>query len=148
MLNLKQGECMATRKFQFRVTGGYESAKNDVSSLLFEHLVNNEWREYDPANYAAGFLVLLYAILNCQHMYFRVNAAERGLQLKSVKGTLEAEADNDWKMQMLHIPFDGQLVGGAPAKDDEAYIVERMTHCPVSVNLKAAPDMRTSIRFV
>ncbi|MCI0505451.1 MAG: OsmC family protein [Gammaproteobacteria bacterium] len=139
---------MATRKFQFRVTGRYESKKNDVSSLLFEHLVNSEWREYDSASYAAGFLVLLYAILNCQHMYFRVNAAERGLQLKSVKGTLEAEANNDWEMQKLHIHFDGQLLNGAPAKDDEAYIVERMTHCPVSVNLKAAPDTRTTIRFI
>lgn len=138
---------MTMRKFQFRINAKYESSENTVTSLVFEHQVKNEWQQYDATNYNAGFLVLLYAILNCQHMYFRVNAAERGLQLKSAQGKLEVEANNDWEMQKLHIHMEGQLVTGTANADDEAYIIERMTHCPVSVNLKPAPDMRTTIQF-
>ena len=138
---------MSNHKFQFRLSSHYEAENNDVSKLLFEYLVDHEWKEYDPTNYAAGFLVLLYAIFNCQHMYFRVNAAERGLQLKSAKGTLDAETNSDWELQKLHIHFDGQLVSGVTSKEDEAYITERMTHCPVSVNIKAVPDMKASIRL-
>lgn len=138
---------MTMRKFQFRLTARYESTENSVTSLLFEHQVKNEWQQYDPANYAAGFLVFLYALLNCQHLYFRVNAAERGLQLKSAQGLLKVEANNDWEMQKMHIHMEGLLVTGAPGADDEAYIIERMSHCPVSVNLKAVPDTRTTIQF-
>jgi len=118
-----------------------------VSKLIFEHLVDQEWTVYDLANYAAGFPILLYAIFNCQHMYFRINAAERGLQLGSAKGTLEVEAGDGWEIRKLYIHFDGQLVSGIPGKDDETYILDHMTHCPVSVNLKAVPDMQASIHF-
>ena len=138
---------MGSYKFQFRLSCRYRSKKNLVANLLFEHLVDNEWVVYDPANYAAGFLILLYAVFNCQHLYFRVNAAERGLQLKSAKGELEAEVNDDWEIQKLTIHFDGQLESGRPVKDDEDYILERMTQCPVSVNLKTPPDMRVSISF-
>lgn len=139
---------MAMRKFQFRLSARYESQENTVTHLLFEHKVDREWREYDPTNHAAGFLMLLYAILNCQHMYFRLNAAERGLQLRSAKATLEVEANHDWEMQKLHIHMAGQLAAGSPGQDDKAYIIERMTHCPVSVNLKSVPDMQTSVDFI
>lgn len=138
---------MSDHKFQFRLSCQYESEKNDVSKLLFEHLVGHEWKEYDPANYAAGFLVLLYAIFSCQHMYFRINAAERGLQLESATGTLDVETNDEWEMQKLYIHFNGQLKSGTPEKDDEAYIAERMNHCPVSVNIKPVPNMQASIRF-
>ena len=138
---------MSNHKFQFRLSSYYESEKNDVSKILFEHLVDQEWKEYDPTNYAAGFLVLLYAIFNCQHMYFRVNAAERGLQLKSAKGTLEVATNEVWEIQKLYIHFDGVLVSGVPSKDDEQYIVQRLSHCPVSVNIKAIPDMKASVHI-
>ena len=138
---------MSSHKFQFRLSSQYESEKNDVSRLLFEHLVDGEWKEYDPSNYAAGFLILLYAIFNCQHLYFRVNAAECGLQLGSAKGTFKIETNKEWEIQKLHIHFDGQLVSGTPSKDNEVYIVERMAHCPVSVNIKSIPDLQPSIRF-
>ncbi|WP_455201932.1 OsmC family protein [Kaarinaea lacus] len=138
---------MSNRKFQFRLSSQYKSEKNDVSKLLFEHLVDSEWQEYDPTNYAAGFLVLLYALFNCQHLYFRVNAAERGLQLKSARGTLDVETNKDWEIQKFHIHFEGLLNSGVPGKDDEDFIVERLAHCPVSVNIKPIADMQASIRF-
>jgi hypothetical protein len=138
---------MGDHKFQFRLSCRYRSKKNLVANLVFEHLVDNEWVVYDPANYAAGFLILLYAVFNCQHLYFRVNAAERGLQLNSAKGRLEVEANENWEIQKLTIRFDGQLVAGTPKKDDEKFIVERMAWCPVSVNLKAVPDTQVSIGF-
>lgn len=138
---------MTIRKFQFRLSARYESPENTVTSFLIEHQLKNEWQLYDSTNYNAGFLILLYAILNCQHMYFRVNTAEQGLQLKSAQGTLEVEANNEWEMQKLRIHMEGHLIGGTPGPEAEAYIIERMTHCPVSVNLKAVPDMRTTIAF-
>lgn len=138
---------MSMRKFQFRLFAQYESQENTVTHLLFEHQVGHEWREYDPANHAAGFLMLLYAILNCQHMYFRVNAAERGLQLRSANAKMEVETNSDWEMQKLHIHIAGDLVAGTPTADDEAYIVERMAHCPVSVNLAVIPDSQTSVQL-
>jgi len=138
---------MAMRKFKFRLSARYESPDNTVTSFLIEHQLKNEWQQYDSTNYNAGFLILLYAILNCQHMYFRVNAAEQGIQLQSTRGTLDVEANDDWEMQSLRIHMEGQLISGKPDPEVEVYIIERMTHCPVSVNLKPVPDMRTTIEF-
>ncbi|WP_455365519.1 OsmC family protein [Kaarinaea lacus] len=138
---------MSMREFQFRLSADYDSPDNKVAGLLFEYQVNNEWQVYDPTNYAAGFLVLLYAILNCQHTYFRANATERGLQLQSAKAILEVTANNDWEIKKLRIHVDGQLAAGKPTDDDKIYIVERMSHCPVSVNLATIADAQTTIQF-
>ncbi|MGD8567783.1 MAG: hypothetical protein PVJ39_06825 [Gammaproteobacteria bacterium] len=138
---------MTKHTIKFRLHCDYKTEKNDVVSLLFEHQVKNQWQEYDPHNHAKGFLILLYAIFNCQHLYFRINAAERGIQLKCADGALEAETDDHWRLQKLHIHFDTQLASTIPTNDDEAYIVDRMMHCPVSINIKAPVDMRTTLHF-
>ena len=139
---------MSDRKFRFRLFAEYESKDNNVSSLTFEHLVKHGWQEYDPRNYSAGFLMLLYALLNCQHMYFRLNAAERGIILKSSTGSLEAETSENWELQKLHIQFDAQVLSGNPSGSDKDYIISRMMLCPVSVNIKSIPDAETTINFV
>jgi hypothetical protein len=134
--------------FQFRLHSEYASAKNDVASLQFEHHVKNGWQLYEPRDYTAGFLVLLYAIFNCQHLYFRVNAAERGIQLTSADGFLTAVTDDQWHLQKLHIHFDAVQASGNAAEGDEDYIIERMEHCPVSVNIKRPTDTKVTLRFL
>ena len=37
---------------------------------------------------------------------------------------------------------------GTPAPGDVDYIVERMQHCPVSINLKDVADSRTAVDFI
>ena len=139
----------ASHSFQFRLHCEYESAKNDVASLVFEHHVKGEWKVYDPRDYTAGFLVLLYAIFNCQHLYFRINAAERGIQLASADGLLTAVTDDQWRLQKLQIHFDAKPDSGSPAEGDEAYIIDRMEHCPVSVNIKRpTTDTKVTLRFL
>ena len=91
--------------------------------------------------------MFVYAILNCQHLYMRTNAAERGFVLSSASGTIDVLTAEDWRMKRLHIRFEGQLASGAPSSDDIAYIVERMRHCPASVNLLEPPDTQTELRL-
>ena len=143
---------MIARKFQFRMRSEYQTVEdnaisNKVSKLVFEHLVNQQWQEYDPRNFAGGFLVLLYAILNCQHTYFRANATEQGIGLNSCEGSLIAETNADWELLSMHINFDAKLAAGNPTQKDSEYIVDRMRQCPVSVNLKSIPDLKTTINF-
>lgn len=139
---------MTKHTIKFRLHCDYQTEKNDVASLLFEYQEKNQWREYDPHNHVKGFMILLYAIFNCQHLYFRTNAAERGIQLKSADGVLEAETDDQWRLQKLHIHFDTQLAVGIPTHEDEIYIIDRMKRCPVSVNIKIPADMQTTLHFL
>ena len=78
-------------------------------------------------------------------MYMRLNCAERGLPLASADGTIDVRADADWVVQQLHVAFTGMLKSGTPAQADLDYIVDRMKHCPVSTNLREAPDTRTTL---
>ena len=41
---------------------------------------------FDLNSGSAGFLIFVYAVLNCQHMYMRLNCAERGLLLDTAEG--------------------------------------------------------------
>jgi len=51
-------------------------------------------------------------------------------------------------VQKLHVHFQGQVQSGAPAAGDVDYIVDRMRHCPVSINLREVADSRTAVDFV
>jgi len=138
---------MSDRKFKFRLSAEYETEKNDISSLIIEHWVDHQWREYDPRKFAAGFLIFLYAVFDCQHMHFAINAAQRGIALSASTGTLEAQTNDIWELQKLHIHFDAQLRSGTPGAEDQHYIVDRMSHCPVSVNLKPISDLKVTLNF-
>lgn len=51
-------------------------------------------------------------------------------------------------MQRLHLQFDARLASGRPSADDIDYIIERMQHCPVSVNLRHVADSKTVLAFL
>ncbi len=139
---------MSEHAFQMRLECGYERPDNTVTGLRVQNLEKGAWTDFELNFAQPGFLIFVYAVLNCQHMYMRTNAAERGLLLASARGAIAVLADSQWAVQKLHVHFEAQLHSGTPADGDVEYIVERMRHCPVSINLKAVSDGRTSVDFI
>jgi len=139
---------MSKHKFNLRLSCHYEGDDNRVSDLAVEVLVDGEWQPLDLNVGSPGFLLFVYTMFTCQHMYLRTNAAERGLLLESAVGTIEVDAGEEWMLERLHLNFDARLASGSPSTDDVDYIAGRMQQCPVSKNLKLPDDSRTQLRFV
>jgi uncharacterized OsmC-like protein len=135
---------MSERSFQMRLDCRYAAPDNSIAELSVEQFLDGAWQPFDLSVRSPGFQVFVYAILTCQHMYFRANCAERGLNLTSAKGTVEVLTDEDWVLRRLRVAFTGRLRSGTPSEPVIQYIAGRMGQCPVSINLKAVPE--TSIR--
>jgi len=73
---------MNERHFQMRLHGQYQEPENSVASLRVEIFAEEEWQMFDLNSGSAGFLIFVYAMLSCQHLYMRLNCAERGLLLE------------------------------------------------------------------
>ena len=86
---------MSERNFSMRLKSTYEGDKNTVAGLDVEHEVNGEWQPLGLGLASPGFDIFVYAVCACQHMYFRVNCAERGLVLNSSEGSIIIGADRD-----------------------------------------------------
>jgi hypothetical protein len=125
----------------------YRQPDNKVAELRMQILEKGDWKPFTLSAEQPGFLIFVYAVLNCQHMYMRTNAAERGLLLDAARGSIEVLADRDWVIQKLSVRFAAALQSGAPAPGDIDYIVGRMRHCPVSINLKDVADSHTTVEF-
>ncbi len=138
---------MSEHRFQMRLSCRYAQPDNTVAELAVENLVEGEWQPFELGFKSPGFLIFVYGILNCQHLYMRTNAAERGFALESADGSIEVTASQDWVLQQLNVHFDARLQSGAPGAEDVDYIVDRMRHCPVSVNLRDVADSRTTLAF-
>lgn len=139
---------MTERRFRLRLRCGYETPDNKPAGLQVEQFGDERWHPFELGFATPGFDAFVYTILNCQHLYLRVNAAERGLVLHSAEGSVDVTADENWLMRSLHVDFVARLATGRPDDGDVAHIVERMRHCPVSTNLRDVPDTRTDVRFV
>ena len=139
---------MAKHSFKMRLSCRYERPDNTVAKLTVENLEDNEWQDFELDFTQPGFLIFVYAIFNCQHLYMRTNAAERGLLLDTASGSIDVVADNDWVLQKLHVRFEARLEAGNPTSEDKGYIIDRMQHCPVSMNIKDIADSRTLLDFV
>ena len=135
---------MNERHFQMRLHGQYQEPENSIASLRVEIFAEEEWVVFDLNSGSAGFLIFVYAILNCQHMYMRLNCAERGLLLDTAEGYIHVTTTEDWLLSGLRVEFTAKLRAGAPQQDDPGYIVERMENCPVSrnINYKASGHTR------
>ena len=139
---------MAKHSFKMRLNCRYETSDNTVAKLKVENFEDDEWHDFELGFKLPGFLIFVYAILNCQHLYMRTNAGERGLLLDSASGSIDILADDDWALQKLHIHFEARLAAGKPSTEDTEYIIDRMQHCPVSINIKDIPDSRILLDFV
>ena len=138
-------EAVSEHIFKLRLSCSYADPDNSVASLGVEVFGSDGWEPFELGTGTAGFLIFVYAVFNCQHMYMRLNCAERGLLLASANGTLDIRANADWVVQQMHIGFTGKLKSGTPAQNDLDYIVDRMKHCPVSMNTREVPDSRTTL---
>ena len=139
---------MSERHFQMRLHGTYQEPENSVASLRVEIFVEEEWQMFDLNSGSAGFLIFVYAILNCQHMYMRLNCAERGLLLETAEGYIHVTTTEDWLLSGLRVEFTGNLRSGTPAQDDLDYIIGRMENCPVSRNLDYRASGHTRLVLV
>lgn len=134
--------------FKMRLNCRYTDSANNVEQLRVENFLDNEWQALDLNIKSPGFDIFTYAIFTCQHMYFRLNAAERNLTLDSSEGTIIVGTDNHRAIQTLHVDFTGKLKSGEADDDTIEYIKKRMDLCPVSVNLKNIADRKISVSFV
>jgi hypothetical protein len=126
-----------------RLKCGYSGSSNDIAELDVEHMVNGQWEEFDLCVTSPGFEIFVYAIFTCQHMYMRVNCAERCLQLASIEGNIAVSADEAWNLETLQVAFSGKLARGAADQEDIEYIISRMKQCPVSQNIREVPGAET-----
>jgi hypothetical protein len=138
---------MSKFTFQLLLHSSYLNDKNDIDELHVEHLVNDNWEKLDLNIYSLGFDIFMYAILNCQHMYFRNNAAEYGLVLESSEGLITVIADKHRSIETLNIEFKGKLKKGEPTKEIVDSITARMELCPVSINLRDITNNHISASF-
>ena len=139
---------MSERNFNMRLKSTYEGDTNTIASLEVEHRVKGEWQPLDLGIASPGFDIFVYAIFACQHRFFRVNCAERKLVLNSAEGSIVIGADKSWNMEILKIHFSGQLGSGQVSPGDIDYIVSRMKQCPVSLNIREAPDTESTITLI
>ena len=133
--------------FQMLLHSSYTNDENDIDQLHVEHLVDDNWQELTLSTSSLGFDIFMYASLNCQHMYFRNNAAEYGLVLDSSEGLMTVIADEHRSIQSLHVDFKGKIKKGIANDDIVDSIIARMNLCPVSINLKDILDRKTTVVF-
>jgi len=138
---------MGERSFEMRLFCRYEEPDNSVAELDVKSFEDGEWRDFDLSTVTPGFLIFVYAVFTCQHLYLRSNCAERGLVLESTSGSIHMLADEDWKLRRVRIRFEGKLKSGISSPEDVAYIVGRMTQCPVSKNIREVADSETSVHL-
>jgi hypothetical protein len=138
---------MSERDFSMRLFSRYEGTENDVTDLRVQVFEDEQWKDFDLNVRSAGFLVFVYAVFTCQHLYLRTNAAERGLQIDAAKGTIHIVTGQDWDLRTLRIAFEVKLRSGKAAQDDVDYIIGRMKQCPVSRNIRELEDEQTVVSF-
>ena len=133
--------------FQMLLKSHYKGDENDIDQLHVEHLVEDNWQELDLDIKSPGFDIFMYAILTCQHMFFKNNAAEYGLILDSSEGLITVIADEHRSIESLHADFKGKVKKGTTNAEIEKSITARMELCPVSINLKDIPDRVITVNF-
>ena len=138
---------MTDLTFQMLLHCHYTNDENDIDQQVVEHLVDDNWQELVLSNNSPGFDIFMYAILTCQHMFFRSNAAEYGLVLSSSEGLITIIADEHRSIRSLHVDFKGKLKKGIAKAEMVDSIVARMDLCPVSINLKDILDRKTTVVF-
>ena len=138
---------MNKHTFNLRLAADYDASDNSITSLEVQVLNENNWEILELDTTTPGFLVYVYSIFTCQHMFLRTNATERKLAFSSSRGELLVEASEDWLLEKVFVMFSVNLADGTATEDDTSYIISRMQQCPVSKNLPRDIDTHTSIEF-
>jgi len=138
---------MSKHIFNLRMNTVYASSENDIAVLDVEVMDDNEWKTLDLDTRTPGFLIYVYSIFTCQHMYLRTNGIERELSFASSSGSILVEASEEWQLEKIHVGFSVKLASGDADEDDTNYIISRMQQCPVSRNLPHNLDTETHVSF-
>ncbi len=136
---------MSDLTFQMLLQCHYTGDNNEIDTLHVEHLIDDSWQALDLNICTPGFDVFMYAILSCQHMYFRNNATEYGLVLDSCEGLITVIADKHRSITTLNVEFKGEVKSGEVTPHIIDSISARMKLCPVSINLKDIKENRVSV---
>jgi hypothetical protein len=127
----------------------YEGDKNNLASRKVEQLADDgAWKSLEINNDSPGFLIFVYSLLTCQHLYMFTNAAEHGLLLQSAEGTLLLEISEAWMLANLLVDFTVKLRAGTPTPEIVEDIRHRMNQCPVSRNINSSGPHETRLHFV
>ncbi|HGG61270.1 MAG TPA: hypothetical protein ENK26_15375 [Gammaproteobacteria bacterium] len=138
---------MTDRHFRLRLHCNYHGEQNEPDDLTVEVWASEQWQPLQLDVSTPGFLMFVYTMLTCQHMYLRANAAERNLVLANAEGAIHVIANSEWELLSIEVDFDVTLQSGEPSTDDKEYIISRMLVCPVSKNLREGVEKRTKVRF-
>jgi hypothetical protein len=138
---------MSKHIFKLRMNTTYTSSENVIDSLHVEMLEDNKWKTLDLNTGTPGFVVYVYSIFTCQHMFLRTNGTERKLVYASSSGNILVEAGEEWFLEKIDVSFNVMLASGKPDNDDVSYIISRMQQCPVSKNLPQNLETHTRVEF-
>jgi len=133
--------------FNIRLTAAYESSENKLGAMEVQVLGENGWEALDLNTMTPGFLIYVYSMFTCQHLFLRTNATERGLVLSTAQGEIRVEASEDWLLEIVEVKFSVQLASGEADAADVDYIISRMKQCPVSKNLPQNIEIQTHVDF-
>lgn len=138
---------MSTLTFQMLQHTRYIGEKNNIDQIHVEHLVDDEWQQLEMDNYSHGFDSFMFALINCQQTYFRMNAAEYGLVLSSSDGFITVICDEHRRIDTLNVEIRGKLLKGEATQEMIDSITARMALCPVSINLMEFRENHTAVSF-
>ena len=136
---------MSKHIFNLRLSAAYESSDNKLASLDVQVLGDDGWVPLDLNTMTPGFLIYVYSMFTCQHLYLRTNAAERDLTLATARGEILVEASEDWFLEKVDVKFKLELAAGEADAAAIDYIISRMKQCPVSKNLPPDIDILTRV---
>ena len=138
---------MTDRFFSLRLNCTYEGADNNVDDLTIEVLNDGTWESLDLSTRSPGFQLFINGLFSCQHLYMRINSAERNIVLGVASGEFDVVTDETWHIKDVKVTFNANLKSGSPTQDDIEYIKERMKHCPVSSNLPESIQIEKTVVF-
>lgn len=138
---------MNDRHFHIKLAATYSSNDNLIDDLSITQLIDNKWEAIELDNRSGGFMLYINGLLSCQHLYLRTNAAERDIVLSSLAGEMQIVAGEFWDIKTIDLHFEAKIKSGTASDNDMNYIVDRMTHCPVSSNLPKHIHPNNSVIF-
>ena len=133
--------------FNLRLSAAYESSDNNLASLDVQVLGDDGWEPLDLNTTTPGFLIYVYSMFTCQHLYLRTNATERDLKLATAQGEILVEASEDWFLEKVDVTFKVELAAGDADAAAIDYIISRMKQCPVSKNLPSNIEVLTHVNI-
>jgi hypothetical protein len=138
---------MSKHTFNLRLTASYESSENKIATMDVQVLSENGWEPLELSTLTPGFLIYVYSMFTCQHLYLRTNGTERELVFAASQGEILVEASEDWFLEKVEVKFNVNLASGEAGEDDADYIISRMKQCPVSKNLPQNIRIHTALDF-